>query len=97
MLVDIRPTDSTKDLLRSVVEDIASRVRGQKGPADALRSVFALVDNDEVELAVNDLARVVSYYRVPLLRAEYEWLVLVAEWVGAGDLLVEAGVEGVVG
>ncbi|MFJ3661573.1 DUF4304 domain-containing protein [Streptomyces sp. NPDC090119] len=84
-------------LLLAVVEDIAVRVRGQKGPADALRSVVALVDNGEVELAVDDLTRVVSYYRVPLLRAEYERLVLVAEWVGAGDSLVEAGIEGLVG
>ncbi|MGV9320517.1 hypothetical protein [Streptomyces sp. NPDC003660] len=93
----MRPTGSTEDLLRSVVRDIAVRVRGEKGPASALRSVVALVDNDEVELAVDDLARVVTYFRIRLLRAEYERLVLVADRVGAGDSLVESGVEGLVG
>ncbi|MGW4286738.1 hypothetical protein ACWEIK_07360 [Streptomyces sp. NPDC004673] len=93
----MRPTGSTEDLLRSVVRDIAVRVRGEKRPASALRSVVALVDNDEVELAVDDLARVVAYYRIRLLRAEYERLVLVAGRVGAGDSLVEGGVEGLVG
>ncbi|MFF0382298.1 DUF4304 domain-containing protein [Streptomyces sp. NPDC004286] len=88
---------STEDLLRSVVEDIAVRVRGEKGPADALRSVVGLLDNDEVELALDDLARVVAYYRIRLLRAEYERLVLVAGRVGAEDSLVEGGVEGLVG
>lgn len=31
-----------------------------------------MVDNDETELAVGDLARVIEYHRIRILRSEYD-------------------------
>ncbi|MFI8351092.1 hypothetical protein [Streptomyces sp. NPDC085596] len=83
---------SPENLLRSVAGNIAQRVRGEKPPSTALGSVVALIDNDEVELALDELVRVIGYFRIPVLRAEYERLLVAAERLDSVGSLVEAGV-----
>ncbi|MFD5494532.1 hypothetical protein ACFYY3_05595 [Streptomyces sp. NPDC001812] len=89
----MQPADSPDALLHATTEGIARRVTGEKGPATALRSVRELIDNDEAELALDDLARVIEYFRIPILRVEYDQLVTAATLLNSMDSLLETGVE----
>ncbi|MFD8590082.1 hypothetical protein ACFV1B_11145 [Streptomyces sp. NPDC059637] len=85
--------DSPAALVRSAAESIAVRSAGEKGPANALRSVVRMVDNDEAEPAVDDLARVIEYFRIRILRTEYDLIVAAATRLDALDSLAETGVD----
>lgn len=85
--------DSPDTLVRAAAESIAGRLKGEKGPVGALRSVVHMVDNDEVEPAVDDLARVIEYFRIRILRTEYDQIVAAAAQLDALDSLTEAGVD----
>ncbi|AIS02261.1 hypothetical protein SGLAU_31635 [Streptomyces glaucescens] len=85
--------DAPDALVRAAARSIAGRLAGEKGPAGALRSVVHMVDNDEAELAVDDLARVIASYRIRISRTEYEQIAAAAAQLGALDSLGEAGVE----
>ncbi|MFC5672855.1 hypothetical protein [Streptomyces incanus] len=85
--------DSPDVLIRSVAESIARRLAGEKGPVGALRSVVHMVDNDEAELAVDDLVRVIEYFGIPILRSEYDQLVSVATQLDSMDSLTETGID----
>lgn len=93
----MQPTDSPDALLSATTRCIARRVAGEKGPATALRSVLELIDNDEAELALDDLARVIEYFRIPILRREYDQLVTAATRLNSLDSLLETGIERLAG
>ncbi|MEU7663654.1 hypothetical protein [Streptomyces lincolnensis] len=80
-------------LVRAVAESIARRSAGEKGPVGALRSVVDMVDNDEAELAVDDLVRVIAHFGIRIVRREYDDLVAAASRLDAMDSLAEVGVE----
>ncbi|MER5375895.1 hypothetical protein [Streptomyces sp. NPDC002553] len=88
----MQPANSPDENLRSLTEGIARRVADEKRPAHALRSVVSMIDNDEAELAVDDLARAIEYYRVPILRAEYDQLLEVATRLDSLDSLRETDI-----
>ncbi len=89
----MQPTDSPDALLRSAAADIARRMTEEPRPAGALRSVLELIDNDEAELALDELARVIEYFRIPVLRTEYDRLVAAATRLACMDSLTEVGVD----
>ncbi|MDN3027987.1 hypothetical protein [Streptomyces sp. S.PB5] len=85
--------DSPDDLIRAAAESISTRLAGEKGPEAALRSVIHMVDNDEAELAVDDLARVIESHRIRILRTEYDQIAAAAEQLGALDSLTEVRID----
>ncbi|MFJ9622571.1 hypothetical protein [Streptomyces sp. NPDC101181] len=52
-----------------------------------------MVENDEAELAMDDIGLLIQYYRLPVLRSEYEDLVLAAEQLNSLDSLTDTDVE----
>lgn len=88
---------SPDELIRAAAESVAGRLAGEKRPAAALRSVVHMVDNDEAELAVDDLARVIEHHRIRILRTEYAQIAAAAAELGALDSLTEVGLERFVG
>ncbi|MGJ3559721.1 hypothetical protein ACR6C2_17395 [Streptomyces sp. INA 01156] len=52
-----------------------------------------MVDNDEAELAVDDLVRVIEYFGIPILRSEYDQLVSAATQLDSMDSLTETGID----
>jgi hypothetical protein len=85
--------DAPEDLIRAAARSIAARLAGEKGPVGALRSVVHMVDNDEAELAVDDLARAIASYRIRIQRTEYDQITAAAARLDALDSLTEAGVD----
>ncbi|MFC7896767.1 hypothetical protein [Streptomyces sp. NPDC057381] len=89
--------DSPEALIRAAARNIASRLAGEKGPVGALRSVVHMIDNDEAELAVDDLARVIASYRISITRTEYEQIAAAAAQLDALDSLTVVGVDRFIG
>jgi hypothetical protein len=85
--------NSPDELIRAVAESISGRPAGEKGSAAALRSVVHIVDNDEAELAVDDLARVIDHHRIRILRTEYDQIAAAATQLGALDSLTEVKID----
>ncbi|BDH05245.1 hypothetical protein HEK131_24720 [Streptomyces seoulensis] len=85
--------DSPAELVRAAAESISARLTGEKGPTAALRSVVHMVDNDEAELAVDDLARVIEYHCIRILRTEYDQIAAAAARLGALDPLTEVRLD----
>ncbi|MFD9247911.1 hypothetical protein ACFV0D_39535 [Streptomyces sp. NPDC059556] len=88
-----RPVESSDDLLRATVVAIARRTVADPRSAGALGSVLELIGNDEAELALDHLSRSVEYYRIPVLREEYDRLVAEAARLDSKDSLSETGLE----
>ncbi|MYU21991.1 hypothetical protein [Streptomyces sp. SID8352] len=89
----MQPTESPDALLRSTTENIARRASEQNHYSASLGSILELIDNDEVELALDELARVVEYFRIPILRSEYDRLATVATLLDSMDSLTETGIH----
>ncbi|MFB6634866.1 hypothetical protein ACFCWY_33725 [Streptomyces sp. NPDC056362] len=87
------PIESSDALLRATVVAIARRTAEDPRPAGALQSVLELIDNDEAELALDHLARILEYHRIPVLREEYDRLVTEAARLDSKDVLSETGLE----
>ncbi|KUO20099.1 hypothetical protein AQJ91_16260 [Streptomyces dysideae] len=85
--------DSPDVLIRSAAASIAGRLAGEKGPVEALRSVVHMVDNDEAELAVDDLVRVIEFFGIRIRRTEHDQIVAAAAQLDALDSLTEVGVD----
>ena len=89
--------NSPAALTRSVAESIARRITrhlaDQKIPARSLASVVNLVENDETEEALDDLAHVIAYFRISIHRTEYDQLVAAAQQLDAMDSLTNLKVE----
>jgi hypothetical protein len=56
-----------------------------------------MVGYDEAELAVDDLARVIEYYRIRILRTEYDQIVAAATQLDALDSLTEVQIGRFIG
>ncbi|MFD3971522.1 hypothetical protein [Streptomyces cyaneofuscatus] len=52
-----------------------------------------MVENDETELAMDDIGLLIQYFQFPVLRSEYEDLVRAAQQLGSLDSLTDTGVE----
>lgn len=52
-----------------------------------------MIDNDEAELAVDDLVRVIEYYGIRILRTEYDQIAAAAAQLHALDSLTEVRVD----
>ncbi|MEU5046276.1 hypothetical protein [Streptomyces griseorubiginosus] len=89
--------DSPDELIRAAAESILRRLAGEKVPEAALRSVVHMVDNDEAELAVDDLARAIEYHRIRIQRKEYDQIAAAAEQLGALDSLAEVRIDRLIG
>jgi len=87
------PLDPPGALIRSVALRMARRLADRPKPVSALTSVVHMVENDETELAMDDIGLLIQYYQFPVLRLEYEDLLLVAEQLDSLDSLTDAGVE----
>lgn len=89
--------DSPNELIRAAAESISGRLAGEKGPVAALRSVVHMADNDEAELAVDDLARVIEYYRIRILRTEYDQIAAAATHLDALGSLTDVKIDRFIG
>ncbi|GGZ31268.1 hypothetical protein GCM10010387_26370 [Streptomyces inusitatus] len=87
------PLDPAGAIIRSVASRMARRLAGRPLPVGALSSVMELTENDETEMAMDEIGRVIEYYRLPVLRAEYGELLLAAEQLDSLDSLTDTGVE----
>ncbi|MFD4835366.1 hypothetical protein ACFWPV_36865 [Streptomyces uncialis] len=87
------PLDPPGTIVRSVARSIAYRLAEQHQVVSALSSVVGLTENDESDSALDAIGLVIEYYRVPVLRAEYEWLVIAATQLDSMDSLTDTGVE----
>ncbi|MCX4681124.1 hypothetical protein OG413_38635 [Streptomyces sp. NBC_01433] len=87
------PLDPPGAIIRSVALRMVRRLADQPNPVSALTSVVHMVENDETELAMDDIGLLIQYYQFPVLRSEYEDLVLAAEQLNSLDSLTDTGVE----
>lgn len=85
--------NSLDTLIRSVAESITRRIADQPRPVRSLASVVHLIENDEAEEALDDLAHIIEFFRVSIHRAEYDQLVTAAQQIDAMDLLTNLNVE----
>ncbi|MFJ3423061.1 MULTISPECIES: hypothetical protein [unclassified Streptomyces] len=85
--------NSPDSLIRSVAESIARRIADQTRPVRSLASVVKLVENDEADEALDDLAHVIEFFRISVHRAEYDQLVAAAQQLDAMDSLTNLNVE----
>ncbi|MER6195551.1 hypothetical protein [Streptomyces cyaneofuscatus] len=58
-----------------------------------LSTVVDMVENDEAELALDDIGMVIKFSRFPVLRSEYEDLLRAAQQLDSLDSLTDTGVE----
>ncbi len=85
--------NSSDALIRSVAESIARRIADQSRPARSLATVIDLVENDEADMALDDLAHVIEYFRISIHRTEYDQLVAAAQQLDEMDSLTNLNVE----
>ncbi|MDV9177381.1 hypothetical protein R6V09_45545 [Streptomyces sp. W16] len=85
--------NSPEALIRSVAESLARRAVVDARPARSLATVVELVENDETDMALDDLAHVIECFRIPIHRAEYDQLVAAAEQLDAMDSLTDLKIE----
>ncbi|MFD4830535.1 hypothetical protein ACFWPV_11880 [Streptomyces uncialis] len=87
------PLDPPGTIVRSVARSIARRLAEQHQVVSALSSVVDLVDNGESDSALDEIGLVIQHHRLPVLRTEYEWLVVAATQLDSLDSLTDTGVE----
>ncbi|MEU9710447.1 hypothetical protein AB0E21_17815 [Streptomyces sp. NPDC047967] len=87
------PLEPPGDIIRSVALRMARRLAEHAQPVRALASVVHMVENDETELAMDDIGLLIQWFQFPVLRSEYEDLVLAAEQLNSLESLTETGVE----
>ncbi|MFF0054656.1 hypothetical protein ACFYRI_09720 [Streptomyces microflavus] len=52
-----------------------------------------MVENDETELAMDDIGMLIQYFQFPVLRSEYQDLVHAAQLLDSLDSLTDTGVD----
>ncbi|MEU8564335.1 hypothetical protein AB0C45_23010 [Streptomyces cyaneofuscatus] len=52
-----------------------------------------MVENDEAELAMDDIGLLIQFFQFPVLRSEYQDLVHAAHQLDSLDSLTDTGVE----
>ncbi|MFI7239913.1 hypothetical protein [Streptomyces cyaneofuscatus] len=87
------PLDPRGAIIRSVALRMARRLADRPELVSALTSVVQMVENDETELAMDDIGLLIQYSRFSVLRSEYEDLVRAAEQLDSLDSLTDTGVE----
>ncbi|MFH8378053.1 hypothetical protein [Streptomyces cyaneofuscatus] len=87
------PLDPSGALIRSVALRMIRRLADQPGLVSALSSVVDMVENDETDLALDDIGMVIHYSQFPVLRSEYQDLVHAAQLLDSLDSLTDTGVE----
>jgi hypothetical protein len=92
-------TNRTRRMNSSAPPSRASRAGSQERrvPWQHCDRVVQMVGNDKAELAVDDLARVIEYYRIRILRTEYDQIVAVATQLDALDSLTEVQIGRFIG
>ncbi|MFD4833227.1 hypothetical protein ACFWPV_25720 [Streptomyces uncialis] len=87
------PLDPPGTIVCTVARSIAYRLAEQHQVVSALSSVVDLAENDESDLALDGIGQLIEYYRVPVLRTEYEQLVIAATQLDSMDALTDTGVD----
>ncbi|MEU1221624.1 hypothetical protein [Streptomyces microflavus] len=84
------PLDPPGAVIRSVALRMVRRLADRPQAVSALASVVDMVENDETELAMDDIGMLIKYFQFPVLRSEYQDLVHAARLL---DSLTDTGVE----
>jgi hypothetical protein len=69
------------------------RLADRRQAVSALTSVVDMVENDETELAMDDIGLLIQHFQSPVVRSEYEDLVHAARLLDSLDSLTDTGVE----
>jgi len=88
--------DPSGALIRSVALRMIRRLADQPQPVSALSSVVDMVENDETDLAMDDIGLLIQYFQFPVLRSEYQDLVRAAQQLDFLESFTDTGVEGLV-
>ncbi|MGC5567893.1 hypothetical protein ACPYPG_34325 [Streptomyces sp. FR-108] len=89
----MNPPNSSDSLIRSAAESITRRMAKGGRSIPALTSIIELVGNDETELALDEIGRVIEYFRIPILRTEYDQLFSAAAQLDSVDSLTDVGID----
>ncbi|MGX9889285.1 hypothetical protein [Streptomyces sp. NPDC002276] len=89
----IESPNSPEALIRSVAESLRRRAGIDARPTRSLATVIDLIENDETDMAIDNLAHVIECFRIPINRAEYDQLVAAAQQLDAMDSLTDLKVE----
>ncbi|MER8195601.1 hypothetical protein ABZ351_05210 [Streptomyces microflavus] len=87
------PLDPPGAVIRSVALRMVRRVADRRQAVSALTSVVDMVENDETELAMDDIGLLIQHFQFPVVRSEYEDLVHAARLLDSLDSLTDTGVE----
>lgn len=87
------PLDPPGAVIRSVALRMVRRLADRPQPVSALTSVVDMVENDETELAMDDIGLLIQHFQFPVVRSEYEDLVHAARLLDSLDSLTDTGVE----
>lgn len=87
------PLDPSGALIRSVALRMSRRLADRPQLVGALSSVVDMVENDETELAMDDIGLLIQFFQFPVLRSEYQDLVRAAQQLDSLDSLTDTGVE----
>ncbi|MFF2699991.1 hypothetical protein ACFVUQ_16670 [Streptomyces cyaneofuscatus] len=85
--------DPSGAIVRSVALRMIRRLADQPELARPLSTVVDMVENDEAELALDDIVMVIKFSPFPVLRSEYEDLRRAAQQLDSLDSLTDTGVE----
>ena len=92
-LPHVEAPNSPEALIRSVAQSLSRRAGIDTRPTRSLATVIDLIENDETDMAIDDLAHVIECFRIPIHRAEYDQLVAAAQQLDAMDSLTDLKVE----
>ncbi|MFJ8402687.1 hypothetical protein ACIQ9K_19695 [Streptomyces microflavus] len=87
------PLDPPGAVIRSVALRMVRRLADRPQAVSALTSVVDMVENDETELAMDDIGLLIQHFQFPVVRSEYEDLVHAAQLLDSLDSLTDTGVE----
>ncbi|MEU1169734.1 hypothetical protein [Streptomyces microflavus] len=87
------PLDPPGAVIRSVALRMVRRLADRPQAVSALASVVDMVENDEAELAMDDIGLLIQHFQFPVVRSEYEDLVHAARLLDSLDSLTDTGVE----
>ncbi|MGW7226455.1 hypothetical protein [Streptomyces sp. CBMAI 2042] len=85
--------DPSGAIVRSVALRMIRRLADQPELVRPLSTVVDMVENDEAELALDDIVMVIKFSPFPVLRSEYEDLRRAAQQLDSLDSLTDTGVE----
>ncbi|MFS8202569.1 hypothetical protein ACLVWQ_28250 [Streptomyces sp. CWNU-52B] len=89
----MNPPNSSNSLIRSAAESTARRMKKGNRPIPALTSIIELVDNDETDMPLDEIGRVIEYFSIPILRTEYDQLMFAATQLDSMDSLIDVQID----